>query len=203
MSTVLASLMVVLALIAAIRLRSSAGPARRQAHSGGVGHRQEPAISGHLLGAQRLGEPSPALRDPGRRPDRPPVSAGDSQHRLGRHRDRRPGTSLPGRHRQQHRRAAAPRDLSHRRARPGVARGQAAGRLGRDVLCLAQRRIGSTRRVCSSTEGPRSWWPSTSMVARPSCSPCRSIRRRPCSGRPGLDRSAGCPASPSPRRAPT
>ena len=36
------------------------------------------------------------------------------QHRLGRHRHRRPGASLPGRHRQQQRHPAASCDLSHR-----------------------------------------------------------------------------------------
>ena len=65
------------------------------------------------------------------------------------------------------------------------------------------RRTGSTPRAWSTTVGPRSWSPSTSTAARPSCSPCRSIRRRPVRRRCPSGRSAGCRASPSPPRAPT
>ena len=58
------------------RPAGAVGPIRRPGHPRGVGDRQEPAAPGDLLGPQRLGERPPALRGPGRRPDRPPVPAG-------------------------------------------------------------------------------------------------------------------------------
>ena len=139
------------------RPAGAAGPIRRPGHPRGVGDRQEPATPGDLLGPQRLGERPPALRGPGRRPDRPPVPAGHPEPRLGRHRDRRPGTSLPGRHRQQRRAAARPDDLPARRARPVVARGRRSrGPAARHADRRATRcppRTGSTPRACSTTGG--------------------------------------------------
>ena len=61
--------------------------------------------------------PRPVRRPP-RRDARPGVRRRRPQHRLGRHRGRRPRPPLPRRHRQQRQAAAAAGDLPDRRARP-------------------------------------------------------------------------------------
>ncbi len=53
---------------------------------------------------------------------------------------------------------------------PDSARGQAARRFGRDVLCLAQGESVRRGELVFRPRQPRTWWPSISMVVKPSCS---------------------------------
>ena len=127
----------------------------------------------------------PCSSPSGRRPHRPPVPACHPQHRLGRHRHRRPGTSLPGRHRQQPGRLPLRAIYRIDEPDPSSARQQADLRFGCIAFMLCREKIGSTQRVCSTTRALRTCWPSISMAEKPSSFPFRSIRRAPLVDRPG------------------
>ena len=126
---------------------------------------------------------------------------GDPQHRLGRHRDRRPGASLPGRHRQQL--GALPLRAIYRIDEPDPTSPADKPLSASAVTFYALPR--ENRFDAESLfydRGSATLVAKYPMVAKPSCSRFRSSPPRPCSDRPGLVRSADCPDSPSPRRAP-
>ena len=131
----------------------------------------------------------PALRDQGRRPDRPPVSARafpTSTGKTSRSTTRDISTSATS---ATTRARCRPGDLSHRRARPRMPADEPLAASAMTFYALPTENRFDAEGLFVD-RGPRSWWRSIVMVVKPSFSLSRSSRLSPLL-RPARPRSIG------------